>query len=156
MPPAVGVAAAVIGATAAVGGTIASMKASKKQARLMRQSQAFERQKTELQSARQRTQAIREARTSYASVQQAAENQGVATSSVAQGGQSSISAQLGSNLSFLDQYGYLSDQSGRALSRANSAGSNASMWAGVAEIGKTAYSASGGFTGPKPPPAPKG
>lgn len=154
MPPAVAAAAAVV----TVGSTVMSMKAQKKQAKLMRRAQKFERQKSELQSARQRTQAIREARSTLAGAQQSAENQGVATSSVAQGGQSSIQSQLNSNLSFLDTFNRLSDQAGKSLDRAAKAGANAGMWAGVAEIGAQVYAQSGGisFKGPQPPAAPKG
>ena len=148
--------AAAVGAAAAVVGTAASMKAQKKQAKMMAQAQKFERQKTELQSARQRTQALREARQSYANSQQAAANQGVETSSVAVGGQASITSQFNSNLSFLDKFGYFSDQASKALGKANDAATNGSMWGAVAGLGAQAYAASGGFTGPKPPTAPKG
>lgn len=74
-----------------------------------------EQQRSDLQYARERRDAIRQARAAYASAQQSAENQGVASSSSAQGGQSSITSQLNSNLSFLDQYKVFTDQASGAL-----------------------------------------
>jgi hypothetical protein len=87
----------------------------------------------------------------YADAQASAENQGVADSSGAMGGQGSIQSQVNSNLSFLDSYSYLSDRSGAALGKANEFATSASIWGGVAKLGEEAYSASGGFKGPKPP-----
>jgi len=148
--------AAAVGAAAAVVGTASSIKAQKKAAKEAKKSAKFERQKAELQSARQKSSAIREARAARADATQAAENQGVATSSSAQGGIGSVTSQLTNTLSFLDAYGFLSDQSSKALARSASASANASMWSQVAQTGAQVYSATGGiqFKGPKPP-APK-
>lgn len=142
--PIIGAVAAVVGAGAAVVGTINSANAEKKANAAQQQSIAMERQKTQLQSMRQRMDAIRTARDAYANTQQAAENQGVSSSSAAQGGQGSIFSQMTGNLSFLDQYGFLSDQSAKFIGQAQNYQSKASMWNSVAGAGFELYSTAGG------------
>lgn len=155
MPP-VAAAAAVVGAAALVVGTVKTIKNQKKMVKAQKEAMRFERQKQELQSMRQKLEAVRTARNALADATQAAENQGVADSSSAQGGQSSIISQGLANLSFLDQYGFLSDQAGQALERAAKFQGKASMWSSIADAGSKLYSMSGGFegrgfTGPSPP-----
>lgn len=133
-----------IGAAAMVVGTVASISNQNKSLKLQQQANQFERQKSDLQFMQQRVQAIRASRQASAGVQQAAENQGVATSSVAQGGQASIQSQMNSNLSFLDQYHYFSDQAADAIGKAQVASSHASMWGQVAQLGAEAFSYAGG------------
>jgi hypothetical protein len=137
--------AAAAAAVAVVGGTIMSIKNQKKMFKQQKKAMQFERQKQELQSMRQKLEVIRASRTARARVQQAAENQGVATSSVAQGGQASITSQGLANLSFLDQYGFLSDQAGKSLEKAMHYQSQASMWSGIAEVGAQVYQMAGGI-----------
>lgn len=156
--------AAAVAAVAVVGGTVMSQINQKKALKQQKKAMQFERQKQELTSMRQRLEVIRQTRASLAKVQQAAENQGVATSSSAQGGQGSIISQGSANLSFLDQYGFLSDQAGAALQRSMTYQGRASMWNAVAETGAAIYSAvggvpmgggrgGGGTVGPTPPSA---
>lgn len=148
--------AAAVAATAMVVGTAASIKNQKKSVRLQREAQRFERQKNQLQEARQRTNMIKESRAARANVTQSAENQGVADTSAAQGGQGSIQSQVSSNLSFLDQYGMLSDQASSKMNSAMGAQGNASMWGAIAGAGGQVFSAVGGFgafSGPTPPTA---
>lgn len=159
--PAVGIiaaGAAVVGAGAAVVGTVQSAKFQKKSMRAQKEAAKFERQKNELQSMRQRVDAVRQARAAQATVRQAAENQGVSGSSVAQGGQASIISQMTGNLSFLDQYGFLSDQASQSLQKAANAQGNADMWSSIAGAGFALFGTSGGFDaiggafkGPPPP-----
>lgn len=147
------VAIAAVAAVATIGGTVMSLKAQSKQAKQQRIAMKFERQKAELQSARQKMDVVRQGRISAAEAQQAAENQGVSGTSAAAGGVGSIISQVSGNLSFLDEYGFYSDQASKHLQKAANQGAKASMWAGVAELGSKVYQASGGidFTGPKPP-----
>lgn len=155
--PVIGAVAAVAGAGAAIVGTINARKAQKKALAAQQAAAAFERQKARLQEARQRMEAIRAGRAAYAGIQQSAENQGVAMSSAAAGGAGSVISQMGTNLSFLDQYGFLSDQASSSLQRAMKHESTASMWGSVAGLGMQMFSAAGGFNafkGPKPPPPP--
>jgi hypothetical protein len=156
--PIIGAVAAVAGAGAAVVGTINSASNQKKALKQQQAAMAFQRQQQQLQSLRQRVDVVRQSRAAYANVQQAAENQGVASSSVAAGGQSSIVSQMNSNLSFLDQYGFLSDQASKALGRAMAFENKASMWGSVAGLGLQVFSSAGGiqgigaaFKGPPPP-----
>jgi hypothetical protein len=140
-----------VAAIAAVGGTIASISAQKKAAKQAKKANAFERQKANLQSARQKIEAVREGRRAYASAQQAAANQGVADSSSAQGGAGSILSQTDANLSFLDRFGYFSDQASRALQKSANYTAQAGMWGQVAQFGSEVFQATGGFKGPSPP-----
>jgi ABC-type protease/lipase transport system fused ATPase/permease subunit len=150
----IGTIAAVVGAGALVGGTVMQMSASKKAAKEAKKANKFERQKAELQSARQKMEAMRAGRLAMAEAQQNASNQGVGDSSSGRGGAASIFSQTSVNLSFLDQYGYYSDQASRHLQKSANAQASASMWGAVAQLGGTVYGMSGGFKGPKPP-APK-
>lgn len=155
--PIIAAGAAVVGAGAAVVGTINANRNARQANQQQQQALQFQRQQQQLQSTRQRIDAIRSARDSYARVQQAAENQGVAASSVAAGGTGSIVSQLGSNLSFLDKYDFLSDQASRALGKAMEYEGRASMWGSIANFGFQVFGAAGGlgaFKGPTPPAAP--
>lgn len=153
------VAIAAVGLAVATVGTVASISNQRKMIKEQQKASRFERQKNELQSSRQKLEVIRQTRSAYATAQQHAENQGVANSSSAQGGQGSIFSQGLANLSFLDNYGFYSDQAGKALEKAMHYGSNASMWGSIAELGSTVYSMSGGIPhgggggakGPTPP-----
>lgn len=91
-------------------GTIFGGSQQRKANQLQRQSMEMQRQMNDLQAGRQKREAIRAARIARAQSAQAAENQGVALSSVAQGAVGSIMSQLGDNLSFLDQYNTLADR----------------------------------------------
>ena len=120
-------------AVAAVG-TGASIYQGQKAAKQQKKAVAIQRQQADLQNARTQRDAIRASRLAYAQSQAAAENQGVAGSSSAQGGQGSIVSQLNDNLSFLDQYGLMTDQAQRHLGKAASLQSSASMWGDVAGL----------------------
>jgi hypothetical protein len=67
-------------------------------------AQSAMREQQALQQDRQTTQTIRESRIAYANAENSAANQGVSSSSSAQGGQGSIVSQMGNNLTFLDKY----------------------------------------------------
>lgn len=127
---------AIIGAAAMVVGTIGAFKSEKKAAKAAKQANQFERQKASLQSARQKMEAVREGRRALAEVQQNAENQGVSGSSVGQGGAGSVYSQTNSNLSFLDRYGYYSDQASKFLQKSADAKAQAGMWQSVAAAGE--------------------
>ena len=147
MPPLAIVAAVGVGVMAV--GTAMSIKNQQKMLKETKKANKFERQRSELTSARQKTQAIREARSALATSRQSAENQGAAATTTAQGGQGSIISQMNSNLSFLDSYGFMSDQMSKHMGRAQSAQTASGMWGQVAQVGATMYSMSGGFGGAK-------
>jgi hypothetical protein len=127
---------AIIGAAAMVVGTVLSIKEQRKAGKEAKKANQFERQKASLQSARQKMEAVREGRRALAEVQQNAENQGVSGSSVGQGGAGSVYSQTNSNLSFLDRYGYYSDQATRFLQKAANSRNQAGMWQSVAAAGE--------------------
>lgn len=134
MPPAVAIAA--VGTAIAIGGAVGQMSAASKQAKAAKKANRFERQKNELQSARQKMEAVREGRRSAATAAQNAENQGVAGSSIGQGGVGSIISQTNSNLSFLDRYGYMSDQASKFLQKSADYQAKGQMWGAIAGIGE--------------------
>lgn len=128
--------AALAVATVAVGSSIYQ---GKKAAKYGKQQVEFQRQQAELQNARQKREAIKASRKAFAQAQQSAENQGVGTSSSAQGGQASIVSQVSDNLSFLDQYGVLSDMAQQAMGKQMNAQANAQMWSDIGGAAMTVY-----------------
>lgn len=144
MPPLAVIAG--IGVATLVVGTAVQIDQGNKAAKATQKSQQFEQQKNELQQAIQRRDAIRSARISSAKAKQAAENQGAANTSASQGGLGSISSQLSSNLSFLDNMSNLSSLSGKALGEAarhqtyaNAAGAVAGLGSAVAGNARTIF-----------------
>lgn len=137
MPP---VAIAAVGMAAAVGGTIYSVNQQKKAEKANQQAAALDRQRMNLQNARERRDAIKAARQAAAQSQTAAANQGAMDTSGAQGALASIVSQGATNLSFLDRYNILTDQASEAVGRANAASSRAAIGGSVADLGWTAFS----------------
>ena len=76
----------------------------------------------------------------FGAAQQSAESQGVGDSSASQGGLGSIQTQLGSELSFLDQFTGLSDQASIALGNAAKFQNRANTAKSVGSIGMAAFS----------------
>jgi hypothetical protein len=145
MPPAIAIAA--VGLAVATVGTVASISNANKSANAQREAQKYTRQQDNMIAARNRREAIRAARQSYAAAQQTGENQGVAQSSGAQGGQGSIVSQINSNLSFLDQYAVLGDQASVQLGRAAGFKAKADTYGAVANFGDKVFSNSGTIAG---------
>lgn len=120
-------------------GTASSIKNGRQDASASREAAAFQQKQANLQQARQKRDAVRAARLSFGQAQQAAANQGVSTSSSSLGGLSSIASQASDNISFLDQYGFYSDQASKALGRANSASARAAEGANIAQLGFSVF-----------------
>lgn len=121
-----------IGATAIAGVSAYNQnRYARSAARSQREAAAFQQRQADLQNARAKRDAVRSARLSYAQAQNAAVNQGVADSSSSAGGLSSITSQVTDNVSFLDQYGFFSDQASKALGRASVQSMNANTWSAV-------------------------
>lgn len=123
--------AAVIGAVAAVGGTVLSYNAQKKAAKSARRQQ-------ELSTQRSNRQAIRETQLRRAEALAAAASMGALGGSSIAGGLGSLGAQLGSGLGFSSQMSSLSADIEKYQQRA-------SMWGAVASMGGDVFRASGGF-----------
>lgn len=98
-----------------------------------------EQARNDLRAARERRDAIRAARVAYGSVAQSAENQGVSASSSALGGQSSITSQIASNISFLDADKFYADQAGQALGKMQTWRSRASTAGDVAGFAMSVF-----------------
>lgn len=121
-------------------GTGYSIYAGERGAAQAKKAMKAEQARNDLSAARERRDAIRSARAAYASSQQSAENQGVALSSSSQGGLGSISSQLETNLSFLDQYKVFSDQASSALQKAATWKQRASVAGDIASAGMSVAS----------------
>ena len=116
-------------------GTAVGIKSAQESAKASRQAAAFQNKQANLQNARQKRDAVREARMAYGTAQNTAANQGVSSSSGSQGGLSSIAAQASDNISFLDQYGFFSDQASKAIGRANAASATSETAMSIAGAG---------------------
>lgn len=139
MPP-VAIAAVALG-TAAVG-TAIQIDQSRKAAKATANASKLDAQRSNLQRARERREAIKATRSAQAQIMSNAENQGAAYTSGAAGGQGSVASQGNANLSFLDQYGTLSDMASIQLGRANKYQNNAATAGAVADLGWAAASQS--------------
>lgn len=138
---------AVAGISLAVGavGAYQSYEARKQQAKFNKQAAAAQRAQDNMKAARERREAIRNARLASGTITQNAANQGVSGSSAALGGLGSIESQLNQGLSFLDGFNRLSDQAGRAMTKANKAGVTAEGWGAVSGLGMQVFGMAGQF-----------
>jgi len=141
-----GISAGVSAATG-IAGSIFSSQMQSKAASAAAQSAKLQRQAQELQTARERSDAIRQARMSMGEATQAGANQGTLGSSASQGGIGSIRSQLAGNLSFLDNYSLLTQKAGAAESSANQFALNAQTGAAISQLGFSAYSWAGSQQG---------
>lgn len=92
-----------------------------------------------LQSARERRDAIKAARLSQAQAVMAGENQGVSGSSGVAGGVGSIQSQLNSNLSFLDRSNTLTDMASQQIGYANKFTQKARTGEAVGNLAQTIF-----------------
>lgn len=135
MPMAVAIGAVAVGVGVAGVGMMEQASATKKATKAQQDANAIQRQATQLQGMRQRMDAIRTGRQALASVQQTAENQGVSSSSAAQGGQASVISQMMSNVSFLDGYNNMTDLAEQKMATAQKYQSQANMWGAIENFG---------------------
>ncbi len=126
--------AAIFAGTAAVAG-VASIAQGQRASRAQRRALQAQREGDNLRAAKARRDTIREGRIRFAAAQQNAENQGVGSSSGAQGGQGSILTQLASNVSFIDDQQTAARVSGAFMDRAAKASSYADMWSSLSSLG---------------------
>lgn len=138
---------AIVGLAVGAAGTVMSYKQQKKQAKFQKRAQAAQRAQDNMRAARERREAIRNARIASAQITQNAANQNVAGSSAALGGIGSIESQLNQNLSFLDGMNRLADQASMNLGKAADAATSAGMWNSVAGLGMKVFSSAGSFSG---------
>ena len=130
---------AVGGLAVAGAGAYTANKNAKKQIAAQNEALAYQRKQNDLTAARQRRDAIRQARIARATAQNSAATQGVLDSSGNIGGLGSIQSQLGDNLSFLDTYNRFSDMASQALGRANVYGQRAQMAQTVSSLGMAGF-----------------
>ena len=123
--------AAVVGAGAAVYGTVQANKSRKRQAEAQQQQQ-------QLQAQRSQRQAMREAQIRRAQTQASAQGMGIVGGSALGGGLSSLSSQLGSSLGYAGQQSGLSKEISLQGQKAQTAGA-------IAGLGMDIFSGVGGF-----------
>lgn len=133
--PIIALGAAVVGAGAAVVGTINSTKAANRANDAAQSQYSYERQLNQNKYTQSRRDAIRSARISAGATQQAGENQGASATSAAIGGLGSIQSQLNTNISFLDTQHSLADSAGAQAQIAQSARAAGAKWGAITEAG---------------------
>lgn len=121
------------------GATIYSANQQNKAGKANQQAAALDRQRMNLQAAREKRDAIKAARLAGAQTQQTAENQGASMSSSAAGGQGSIQSQLASNLSFLDRDMVLADAASVQIGYANKFQSKARTGDAIASVANSVF-----------------
>ena len=121
------------------GSTIYSANQQNKASKANQAAAGLDRQRMNLQVAREKRDAIKAARFSYAQAQQGAENQGAQYSSSSEGGLGSIQSQLGSNLSFLDQNQILADAASVQIGIANKYQSRARTADAVGSVANSVF-----------------
>lgn len=118
-----------------VASTVASFAASKSQAKAQKQSIAAQQRISDAQSARERVQAVREARIRRAQILASTGNQGIApTSSGPAGAVSSISSQLGSNIANINTIQNFAQQASKANQQAVDAKATGAMFQTIGGI----------------------
>lgn len=165
-------AALIIGGVLSAVGTVAqfvsAQKASKKQERLRRESiaaqqraEAAQKRAADLQAQRRRIQLVREARISRARALQLGENRGLGGgSSAIRGSVASVTTDLASSLSFLDQTKALNDLARVEFGRAREIASRTVKQSGIGSLISTAGglvlgAAQAGVFGSQPTSVPK-
>jgi hypothetical protein len=128
-------------------GTIKSVQAGKEQTKASRQAVSIQQGADDIRQARERRQAIREARIKSAAALQAGANQGAGDSSAVAGGQASLTTQLNSGIGFQGQMGNMSTSATNSIFEANKAGASAGLFGSIANLGANIFSAQGGFAG---------
>lgn len=136
---------AVIGAVAAVVGTVGSLYYANKSLKLQKKASEKAAQQQDVQTRYANRQSIREMQIQRARATMSAAGSGSLFSSGVEGGIGGLTSQLGSALGYQTQYNSLSKDIGRLDSRANQASGMSNIFSGIASLGGSVYNASGGF-----------
>lgn len=124
-----------------VGGAVQSREAQKSAQREQKKSQREQEAAQAQQAAMERRRQVREERVRRASIIQSAQTSGVGQSSGQLGAQSSLTAQLGTNLGFGASQRQFSRNISQQQQRASDYMGEANMWSGVSNLGfQTAFS----------------
>ena len=145
MPPIVMAVAAVVGAGAAVKGTMDANKARKAQAKVQQQQIAEQRRQQQLQSQMQRRQSIRSAQLQRAQAMSFGQAAGGAGGSGMAGGLSSFGSQFGAGSGYATQQSGINQNLSGLSSQYARLGNQAAQGQALAQIGGTVFQASGGF-----------
>ena len=119
----------------AVGGTVASIQQGKKAQKAGERQAAAQRQQQQVQAARSRRAAFREAQLKRAQAVARADAVGAAQGSGVSGGLSSLQSQLGSGLGYASQQTGLSNQISLAGVQQQAALTRANMFGSIAGLG---------------------
>ena len=128
-------------AAAGVASAVQQRKAGRQQKRALREEQ----KQRDIEAARSRVSAIREARRKRAQVIAASQARGVADSAGAIGAVGGIQTQLGANLSFMDQIQQLTTQANIFRQGAVAARGRAATYGAVASVTGSIFDIKGGF-----------
>lgn len=129
-----------VGGLAVAGASAYSANKNQKKA-IAQQNEAlqYQQKQNNLAAARQKRDAIRQARIARAQATNAGASQDVLNASSTQGGVGSIGSQLSGELSFLDQWNQWSDQASKALGRANVYAQRAQTAGEISKLGMGAF-----------------
>lgn len=120
-------------AIAAVAGGVSASE-SAESGRRQRTAGNIQREAQNLRAAKERREAIRNARIAYAQSEQAAANQGASESSGSKGGLGSIISQMNANVSFLDSQNRASNRSADYMQKAANSQASAGNWAALSKL----------------------
>lgn len=126
----------------AIGATATSYSQSRKAASAARQQSQIQQRMADMKAARERRDAVRQARIARAEIEQLGASTGTSGSSGVAGGVGSVQSQLGYNLSFLDNMQSMSGQASIFAQKQITAETNAQT---ASSIASTAWG-SGGST----------
>ena len=144
MPPVVMAAAAVVGAGAAVVGTVQANKARKAQSKVQQEQIAEQRRQQQLQSQMQRRQSIRSAQLQRAQAMSFGQAAGGAGGSGMAGGLSSFASQFGAGSGYATQQSGINQNLSGLSSQYARLGNQAAQGQALAQIGGTVFTMAGG------------
>lgn len=145
MPPAVMAVAAVVGAGAAVVGTVQAGKAQKRAEGVQQEQIAEQKQQQQLQTQMQRRGAIRQAQLQRAQVQSFGQAAGAGGGSGIAGGLSSFGSQFGAAAGFSTQMGNINENLSGLSSQYAGLMGKAQQGQNIAQLGGALYGAAGGM-----------
>lgn len=134
-----------VGLAVSAVGAYSSHKQQKKARKAMKRSAAAQRAQDNMKAARERREAIRNARLASGASLQGAVNQGAENSSASLGALGSIEQQLNQGLSFLDGQNRLADQAAHYIGKAQDYSAKADTWSAVSGLGMQVFKSASGI-----------
>lgn len=151
MPPAITTIAAVVGAGAAVVGTVQANKARNQQAKVQQEQIAEQRRQQQLQAQMQRRQSIRQAQLQRAQAMSFGQAAGGAGGSGIAGGLSSFASQFGAGSGYATQQSGINQNLSGLSAQYARFGNQVAQGQALAQLGGQVYGLAGGMDAIKAP-----